>query len=61
MATTSKGQEFLESFKDKNYQQYYELIKKNKDKTATEIAKTLLQENDINLSWQNADTETKKS
>jgi len=61
MATTSKGQEFLESFKDRNHQQTYELIKKNKDKTATEIAKTLLQENDIKLSWQNADTETKES
>jgi len=61
MATTSKGQEFLESFKDKNHQQTYELIKKNKDKAATEIAKKLFQEKEIKLTWQNADTDTKKN
>jgi len=61
MAITSKGQEFLESFKDKKHQQIYELVKKNKDKAATEIAKKLFQEKEIKLTWQNADTDSKKN
>lgn len=55
MAKASKGQEFLESYKDKDNQKIYELISQNKDQTDSEIAKKVLQDNDIKLSWQDAD------
>jgi len=61
MAKTSKGQEFLESYKDKDHQKIYDVVSQNKDQTANEIAKKLLKDNDIKLSWQNADSETEKT
>ena len=60
MAKSSKGQEFLESYKDMDNQKIYELIIQNKDQADSEIAKKLLQDNDIKLSWQDADSETEK-
>lgn len=60
MAKSSKGQEFLESYKDKDNQKIYELISQNKDQADSEIAKKVLQDNDIKLSWQDADSEAEK-
>ena len=60
MAKSSKGQEFLEKFKDKDNQKIYDLVKQNKDEPFNEIAKKLLLESDIKLTWQNADSEAEK-
>lgn len=61
MTKASKGQKFLESFKDKDNQKIYDLIVKNIFQADSKIAKKLLQDNDIKLSWQDADSETEKN
>lgn len=60
MAKTSKGQEFLNNFQDKDNQKIYDLVKKHNKISDNEIAKKLLLENNIKLGWQDADSETEK-
>jgi len=61
MAKTSKGQEFLNIFKDKDNQTIYDLVKKHRVIPDNEIAKRLLLENNIKLTWQDADSKTDKN
>ncbi|MEK0336752.1 MAG: hypothetical protein QQN41_04875 [Nitrosopumilus sp.] len=61
MTKSSKGKEFMESFKDKDNQKIYDLVIRNKDEPFNVIAKKLLLENDIKLTWQNADSKAEKN
>lgn len=60
MAKSSKGQEFLESYKDEDNQKMYDLVKEHKGKSDNEIAKKLLLKSNIKLTWQDADSKGEK-
>lgn len=61
MAKSSKGQEFLESYKDEAGQKIYDLVIQYKNKSEIEITRELLKDNGIKMIWQNADSETEKA
>ena len=61
MSKTSKGQQFLENYRAVTDQKIYDLVKQHIKKSESEIAKDLLKENGIKITWQNADSETNKT
>jgi|AntAceMinimDraft_17_1070374.scaffolds.fasta_scaffold04861_5 hypothetical protein len=57
----SKGQEFIDNFKNKKNQKIYDLINKHRNESNTEIAKTILkEETGIKLGWQDEDSKVNK-
>jgi len=61
MGKISKGQEFLNSYEDEDHQTIYDLIKENQNQSAKDVAKKLLQESNIKITWQDADSEIEET